>query len=404
MIILGIETSCDETALAIIEAKGDINSPVFNVLGNVILSQAKLHEQYGGVFPNLARREHAKNLMPLFEKVLKDSEIFRMTNDKFPISKNNLEAKNLQVTVILEKEPELLKQFLELIPTLEKPPIDLIAVTQGPGLEPALWVGISFAKALGEFWNIPVLPVNHMEGHLTSVLLQQNKGEVSRIKNEKFGIKDKKIEFPALALLISGGHTELVLVEKWGSYKKIGQTRDDAVGEAFDKVARILGLPYPGGPEISRLASQARKSGFNNTELRLPRPMLHSKDLDFSFSGLKTAVLYGVEKNKPLTEEKKRNIACEFENAAIDVLLSKTKKAVDMYSIKNLIVAGGVSANKQLQIRFTTYGNESDIALHLPKPELTGDNAVMIAIASYIENLLDKKIESYFEASGNLSL
>lgn len=394
MIILGIETSCDETALSIIEAEGGVRSPVFKVLGNIILSQAKLHEQYGGVFPNLARREHAKNLVPVFKKVLEES-IFGMINVKNQIPNEKIEG----IKTILEKEPELLKQFLELIPTLEKPPIDLIAVTQGPGLEPALWVGISFAKALGHIWNIPIVPVNHMEGHIVSILLDRNENP-----NDKFQMT-KTIEFPALALLVSGGHTELILIKAWGSYEKIGETKDDAVGEAFDKVARILELPYPGGPEISRLAENSRNLKLKAKSLSLPRPMIHSKDLDFSFSGLKTAVLYMVEKIKPLTEETKREIAREFEDAVGDVLLSKTKKAIEKIGVKHLIIAGGVSANKHLQEIFGEYSQDAGITLHLPLPILTGDNALMIAIAGYIEHSIDKSKENdSFKASGNLSL
>src|SRR3989344_8160793 len=208
MKILAIETYCDETAVTLLDISGMLEKPDIKVLGNTLLSQVALHEKYGGVYPNLAKREHEKNLPPLLEKTLKEagydmSEAELRTND-----------------------------------------IDYIAVTEGPGLEPALWVGINFATELGKKWNKPVVPVNHMEGHIFSVLYKM--------------LNTECLTLPALALLVSGGHTELVVVKDFGNYKIIGQTLDDAVGEAFDKVARMLGLPYPGGPEISKLAELSR--------------------------------------------------------------------------------------------------------------------------------------------------
>ena len=412
MIILSIETSCDETAVALVEAQGDVNSPSFKVLGNALLSQAKLHEQYGGVFPTLAKREHNRNLIPLFEKALEKAGMFKKANI-------DLTAKSSQLTAILNREPELLEQFMAFASTLEKPPIDLIAVTQGPGLEPALWVGISFAKALSELWDIPMIPTNHMEGHIASVLLQQNRSNVSETANSQ---KLTALSFPALALLISRGHTELIHIEKWGSYKKIGETQDDAVGEAFDKVARILGLPYPGGPEISRLASQAREANnlprqtslkpassadrLTPNSFKLPRPMIHSKDLKFSFSGLKTAVLYMVEKIPNLTEEIKKEIAREFEDAVIDVLVSKTKTALEETGAKTLIIAGGVSANNAIRNTFQELGEEIDVQVLVPDINLSTDNAIMIALAGFIEHSLypEKIYEKDFKALGNLSL
>ena len=213
---------------------------------------------------------------------------------------------------------DLLIAFLE---KNNKPIFDAIAVTEGPGLEPALWVGIVFAKALSLSWEIPIISVNHMEGHIVSALLELKSEENINL----FNIQE--IEFPAISLLVSGGHTELVKINNIGSYEVIGRTRDDAVGEAFDKVARILGYPYPGGPEISALAQIARDENINTeNEIKLPRPMLHSKDLDFSFSGIKTAVLYMVQKIPNLTEEIKKQIAREFEDSVIEVLFSKTKR------------------------------------------------------------------------------
>ncbi len=237
MIILGIETSCDETALCLLEKKGE----GFRILDNIVNSQIELHREYGGVFPILAKREHIKNLPILYNQILEDSKI-------------------------------------------DENKIDAIAVTEGPGLEPALWTGILFAKELGERLSIPVIPVNHMEGHIVSTLLTS-----SEVGSEFIILK--LLTFPAIAVLISGGHTEIVKVDEIGSYEILGRTKDDAIGEAFDKVARMLGLPYPGGPEISRLSEEVRSERLPNT-ITLPRPMIHSKDLNMSFSGLKTSVLY----------------------------------------------------------------------------------------------------------------
>ena len=275
-LILGIETSCDETALALINGE--------KILGNITLTQT-IHEKYGGVFPMLAKREHARNLLPIFKKILETANLLKPAQ---PVNSPKKHSNILEnVGMILEREPELLEQFLEFVPTIEKPPIDAIAVTEGPGLEPALWVGINFAKALAAVWNIPIVPINHMEGHIISALLCRKKIPSSKLQApNKF--QTSNTEFPAIALLISGGHTELVLMKDWFDYEIIGATKDDAVGEAFDKVARILGLPYPGGPQISHLSEKARKEKKGlalkskerlNLELfKLPRPMLNSGD------------------------------------------------------------------------------------------------------------------------------
>ena len=327
MIILGIETSCDETALSLVEATGGLSAPRFRLIGSSLFSQAHLHAEFGGVYPNLARREHQKNLMPLFRKLLAD------TLDGKEMKAAKTDEKKLSET--LAREPELLKDFLEWMPKLGKPAVDAIAVTSGPGLEPALWVGISFARALGEIWNVPVVATNHMEGHIVSPLLSS----------------EKPVEFPALALLISGGHTELVEMKNWREFQILGATRDDAVGEAFDKVARILDLPYPGGPEISRLAATCRARG-GQSEFKLPRPMIHSADFDFSFAGLKTSVLYAVKALPPLSQEQKENLACEFENAVAEVLVSKTRRALEERCAKTLILGGGVVANTYIRGSF----------------------------------------------------
>lgn len=365
MKILGIETSCDETAVSIVKCEGDLLAPqsesgvgknlCFNVLGSAVNSQIDIHKQYGGVFPTLAKREHIKNLPIVYREALEKSGV---------------------------------KEFK----------IEAIAVTVGPGLEPALWTGIKFAEDLSNRLNIPVIPTNHMNGHLASVLLQ-----------------NQKVIFPAVGLLISGGHTELVLLKNWLQKEKLGATKDDAVGEAFDKVARMMGLPYPGGPEISRLASRARESGIKNQELRLPRPMIRSGDYNFSFSGLKTAVLYlirGLTLPNPslalseLSQQQKMEIAREFEDAVIETLVSKTKKAINEYNPKTLIIGGGVIANKALRENFLkleeTY---PELKILIPEKELATDNATMIAAAGYLEFLKNRgKNGIELQAKGNLEI
>src|SRR3989338_5149547 len=444
MIILGIETSCDETAISIIEST---NGTDITVLADKAISQIALHQQYGGVYPNMAKRAHANNLIPVQKKVLAEAAI---SNPKFKSprlrrdfggqgnSKQISNEKIQNLKEILNREPELLEQFLQFIPTIEKPPIDAIAVTEGPGLEPCLWTGINLAKALSLVWDIPVVPVNHMEGHIFSAMLRREESSKFEVRSSKKNSKSepisyqlKAINYPALALLISGGHTELVLIKNQFDYKIIGQTRDDAAGEAFDKVARLLGLPYPGGPEISRLAEEARVGnssfikggarvgeggGFRNPsahqneplpfikgELRvvLPRPMLHSKDFNFSFSGLKTAVLYLVKKLPELTDDIKREIALEFENAVTEVLVVKTRKAMEQYGAQALLLGGGVVANTHIRKEFEKLAEESAFSLHIPEKDLTTDNALMIAVAG----LLRKDMKADLSvAKGNLKI
>jgi len=244
MIILAIETSCDESAISIVEAKGGLTRPAFSTLVQSVSSQIELHRQFGGVVPNLAKREHGKNLVPLLLEALEKSKLLvsPKTVLKSPQGRS-LNSRNRKLEKILEREPELKIAFFEKIIDLPAPKIDTIAVTTGPGLEPALWVGINLARALGLLWDIPVVPTNHIEGHLISPLLNK---------------KTNKIAFPAIGTIISGGHTEIILIKKWRDYQYLGRTRDDAVGEAFDKVARLLDLPYPGGPEISKIADSCR--------------------------------------------------------------------------------------------------------------------------------------------------
>ena len=391
MKILSIETSCDETGISILEVKGNKKNPVFSVLADSLNSQVKIHAQYGGVFPMMAKREHIKNLPILLEKTLK-----KITPSAFGTS--------------------------PLLRGRKGGGIDLIAVTSGPGLEPALWTGIVFAKELAKKWNVPIIPVNHMEGHTLSVF-GKNKGE----------FKIPKINYPVLSLLVSGGHTELILSKDFRKYKIIGETLDDAAGEAFDKVARMLELPYPGGPEISKLAEEARRnipllrggslarrggyppppSGTPQEEnFKLPRPMLYSKNFDFSFSGLKTAVLYLIrdlqKENYDILQNDKiiKAIALEFENAVVETLVYKTKKALEKYQAKTLIMAGGVSANKHLKKEIKKMTG-SKIKLLFPEKKLSTDNSIMIGIVGYfkfIENNKKTTKPSKIKAEGGLRL
>lgn len=388
MKILSIETSCDETAISLVEAKGDLNSLSFSVLGNALFSQIETHKEYGGVYPMLAKREHAKNLPKLLKIILEQTKQLIPCDISQDIEKWN------EIEKILEREDGLFEELKKEFEKIKKPEIDTLAVTSGPGLEPALWVGISFAEALGKLWGIPVVPANHMEGHIASVITSS-----------------EKVDFPALALLISGGHTEVVEIPKWGEYKILGQTLDDAVGEAFDKVARLLGLPYPGGPEISKLAKIGREQ--NLYSVKLPRPMIHSKDSNFSFSGLKTAVLYYIRDNFEgnslnINMENKADIAREFEDSVVDVLIHKVKNVLEEKDIKTLIVAGGVIANNKIRESFLNLKEiYPDLKILIPTKELSTDNSVMIAYATYIKSLVFPGIlrqKSKIIAQGNLKL
>ncbi len=339
MKILSIETSCDETAMAVVVAKGGLRKPRFKVLKNIVSSQIEVHRPYGGVFPMLAKREHIKNL-PIVLNDLKLSE------------------KNM-------KE------------------IDVIAVTVGPGLEPALWTGINFSKELANKVKKPLLGANHLEGHLYSPLLTLKE-------------LDKNARLPAVGLIVSGGHTILLVLKKIDEWKKIGETRDDAVGEAYDKVARMLGMPYPGGPEIEKVA----KNG-NPSAIHFPRPMIHHKNYDFSFSGLKTAVLYDI-RDKKLTKKVRADVAASFQQAAIDVLVTKTMHAVEEYSAKSIFLGGGVAANSLLRKTLKKKAVEKRLELHVSEMKYSGDNAAMIAVAAYINHLKGKKLRITAQANLNL--
>lgn len=383
MRILAIETSCDETGISIIEAEGGFGADFrYEILGNALLSQIETHAPYGGVFPNLARREHEKNLVPLFAKALEEAKL----SIEGTTTLDGLDD-------ILTREQELLPQLKEFFASHAKPEIDCIAVTHGPGLEPALWVGVNFARALAHAWQLPLVPVNHMEGHIL----------VSAMEEGKFA----PFKFPLLSLLVSGGHTELVLSREPMQYELIGQTRDDAVGEAFDKVARLMDLPYPGGPEIDKLAKQARNAGLRKSHIQLPRPMIDSGDYDFSFSGIKTAVRRVVEAHQPLSDSLKAEIAREFEDAVTDVLVAKTIRAVEEHGAHAVLIGGGVSANQFLRERMQDSIKEYglDAKLLIPPRALSTDNALMIALAGYFRAVNKEFAEpKTIRAKGNLKL
>ncbi len=396
--MLAIETSCDETAVALLICEGTAEAPNIRMIEQALYSQTKEHAPYGGVFPALAKREHAKNIVPLF---LQATESVRTPGE---ISPPLTDARTDMLQEFLKQEGTLAEIFFEHIVPLPRPDIDAIAVTYGPGLEPALWVGLNFAKAISYLWDIPLVPINHMEGHILSVLADGQDSHESKVMSHK-------IEYPALALLVSGGHTELVHVTAPLSYEKIGQTRDDAVGEAFDKVARLLSLPYPGGPEIGKLAAESRILGETIPDsLIFPRPMIHMDNFDFSYAGLKTSVLYKVRELGDLDDTTKRLIARSFEEAAIDVLIAKTKKALESFEVQILIVGGGVAASGYLRTRLNALMSDfPTVTLRISSRDLSTDNAVMIGIAGYLRFIDDtKKYPPYhgedLRAHGTLSL
>lgn len=420
MLILGIETSCDETAASVLKAENGH----LEVISNVVSSQVKLHAKWGGVVPNLAAREHLKNMIPVLKKTLAEANI-------------------------------------------SLPQVDLLCVTQGPGLIPALLIGTSAAKTLSFFWEKPLLGIHHIEGHIYANFIAAEKN---------------KIKFPILCLVVSGGHTQLVLMKKHLSYEIIGQTLDDASGEAFDKVARILGLGYPGGPAIAEAAKHksqktirqladkqienpkyklTKKFGIHNLAyrqagsefvIRLPRPMINKKNFDFSFSGLKTAVLYDiypVKSAKGSPEEREFNgarkhpdklndknyvaaMAHEFQQSVVDVLVSKTLKAAEKFKPKTIMLAGGVSSNQELRRQLgeaikkkfhpvksaaggsavQKFNGVKNTSYIIPELKYSLDNASMIASAGYFRwqklNAKQKKSAlnnwKTIEADANLKL
>ncbi len=353
MIILGIETSCDDTCAAVVsKEKGKISS-----VSGESFSQIEIHKKWGGVYPSLAKREHQGKLVTVTEAALKKSNLLQE-------GKGCLCKKTSQ---ILSHEPLLLKETNKFLSKYKKPEIDAIAVTIGPGLDPCLWVGVNFARVLSCAYNIPLIPVNHIKAHALSYLLEE-----------------KHVDFPAVVLIASGGHTELALMRSVTDFELLGETRDDAAGECFDKSARIIGLPYPGGPAI---ATEATQFSISNTQfsIKLPRPMINTNDYDFSFSGLKTAVLYNFRSQEEKTKKDKQYIiqmAKEVEEAITDVLVKKLKKAADDYNAKTVILGGGVTANKRLREKVNN--NIIDKKIIIPSILLSTDNAEMIAAAGIV--------------------
>jgi N6-L-threonylcarbamoyladenine synthase len=318
MRILAFESSCDETAIALLEAKGKI----LNLLVNRIYSQIAIHKKYGGVVPEVAARKHLETIIPLLDDIL---------------GKNKLGG------------------------------IDYLAVTSGPGLITSLLLGTTVAKTLAYANNLPLLPLNHIEGHIYS----------NWLSNPKL-IKDSRKYFPALVLVVSGGHTELILMKNHGVYKLIGQTLDDAVGEAFDKVAKLLSLGYPGGPIVSQQAKAGKDNAYD-----FPRPLLKEKNYDFSLAGLKTAVLYTLEKKKKITKQDKADICASFQKAVVDVLTKKTRRAAEELNVKAIMLAGGVAANQSLRAGLAQVSRDLNLPFFSPTLELAGDNAAMMATAAY---------------------
>ncbi len=364
--ILAIETTCDETALAILSVKNG----KAKILSDVLLSQIKTHRPYGGIVPTLAKREHQKNLIPLLIQSLKEANLLKEKK----LLLNSKDKKNIEK--IFKKDEILKEKTLKFLKNYQKPKIDLISVAYGPGLEPAIWSSINLTKALSYFYQIPIERINHIEAHILSNWISNS--------------MPKKNDFPIIALTVSGGHTQLVLVKKIGDYKIIGETRDDAAGECFDKTARLLNLEYPGGPAISKQAEKyINKKRKEKIEITLPRPMIHSKNFDFSFSGLKTATLYLIEKLKKQGINIKKitpKISFEIQEAIIETLISKTIAAARKYKAKKIILAGGVSANKRLrkEMKKNIKNELPKVKFSLPKIKYSTDNAVMIAIASFL--------------------
>jgi N6-L-threonylcarbamoyladenine synthase len=308
MLTLGIETSCDETGVALYD-------DTRGLLAQALHSQVAMHERYGGVVPELASRDHIRRLLPLTRRVLEEAGVA-------------LDA------------------------------VDAIAYTEGPGLAGALLVGAAVAQSLGYALGVPTLGVHHLEGHLLSPLLSADAPD-----------------FPFVALLVSGGHTQLLRVDGVGRYALLGESVDDAAGEAFDKSAKLLGLGYPGGPAIARLAESGTPGRFD-----LPRPKLHSGDLDFSFSGLKTAVATRIARGLP-TEQSRADLAAEVQAAIVDVLVAKSLAAVRATGLATLVIAGGVSANRRLRERLAQASARDGLRVCFPEPALCTDNGAMIAFA-----------------------
>lgn len=383
--ILAMETSCDETAIALLSTtRADDGSFSGDILSHKIQSQIEVHRAYGGVYPNMAKREHIKNILPILRETL---ETLEELDDFYGPTITLTDEQKEYVKTTLAHEEGFAPMIIEFIESTPKPMLSHIAVTVGPGLNPALWVGVNTAKVLGTIWNIPVVPVNHMIGHMLSV---NSTGTTFTLATP---------ELPQLALLVSGGHTEFIYTTA-DRRTKLGATVDDALGESFDKVARMLGLPYPGGPEIEKLATiYMNNNGEPKAEL-FPRSMTHTPDFNVSYSGLKTSVKYHLEKHPNADPGL---IAYEFSEAAFDTVLNKLAKIFSAHEVNSLVVAGGVAASTRLRQKIQKFIDEFYPGLSVTFPEklLATDNAVMIGIAS----LLNEPIEpNTLTAQGNLSI
>ncbi|HUX36174.1 MAG TPA: tRNA (adenosine(37)-N6)-threonylcarbamoyltransferase complex transferase subunit TsaD [Candidatus Paceibacterota bacterium] len=386
MRILSIETSCDDTGIAVVEANGGFSNSKFKVIESLVSSQIKTHRPFGGVVPGLAKREHIRNLPILLKKL----------EQKFKIYDLGFKNKKL-----INHKSSFLNH------------VDIIAVTVGPGLEPALWAGITFGQELSEKTGKPLIGVNHLEGHLYSFLLPKKTENPKRQKTkskQRLEFENRNLLFPAIALLVSGGHTAILLMKNLKEWKLLGETRDDAAGEAFDKVARMLKLPYPGGPEIEKLAKKG-----NPMAIDFPKPMLYQKNYDFSFSGLKTSVLYHLRGQNTLINADKNadkrgyikigvnprgnlrksafaaDIAASFQKAVIDVLTIKTMRAAKEHKARSVILCGGVAANKELKKNIEQEAKKMRISFFMPETEYINDNGAMIAAAGYFAYLKGKK-------------
>ncbi|NOQ68084.1 tRNA (adenosine(37)-N6)-threonylcarbamoyltransferase complex transferase subunit TsaD [Patescibacteria group bacterium] len=399
MIILAIETSCDETAVAIVK----FSKNKAEVLANIVSSQVKAHSKFGGVVPSLASRMHLKNMVPVLTRALKSAEK-KLDHSKSGV--HSLECKNFNLNET---------NFYRLKPELQNY-IDYIAVTNGPGLIPALMIGVNAARSLSYTLDKPLIGIHHIEGHIYANWLTPKKLQAGKLW---------KPEFPIICLTVSGGHTQIILMKKDLNYKIIGETMDDAAGEAFDKVAKLLGFGYPGGPLIEKMAKKGDRNKFKFT-----RPMINSKNYNFSFSGLKTAVLYEVRSKQNFPPDKggwgvgsvevsldnqyKSDIAASFQQAVIDVLISKTIKAAKQYKAKNIILGGGVSANKELQKQFMEEiplapfdkGGVTFPKFRILNTNLSTDNALMVAVAAYCRIKNNKGIGNWksVKADANLKL
>ena len=314
MLVLGIESSCDETGVALVDTGP---GPVPRLLSHALYSQITMHQPFGGVVPELASRDHIRRVLPLAQEVMAGAQ--RLLAD-----------------------------------------VDVVAYTRGPGLAGALLVGAGVACSLAAALGKPAMGVHHLEGHLLSPFLSADPPE-----------------FPFVALLVSGGHTQLMRVDRVGSYELLGETIDDAAGEAFDKSAKLMGLPYPGGSHLARLAL-----GGDSAAFKLPRPLLHSGNLDFSFSGLKTAVLTQAKKLGPDLENRKADLAASTQAAIVEVLVRKTLAALSQTALKRLVVAGGVGANALLRSQLNAVCQQRGIRVHYPEMEFCTDNGAMIAMAA----------------------